>query len=125
MVAGEECNGGEDDGDLEEGFAQVIAGGLSFGVFDLLLIPAGDGLFFDEFVLPLVDVDFIFGDPGGGGGGVDGGLGGEDVDGDDVVVHADLFGLVLAPLIGCARLHEDGPGMGAVAEDRNHCNEDG
>jgi hypothetical protein len=85
----------------------------------------GDGFFLREFVFPLVDVGLVVDDSSGGGGGVDGGLEAEHIYGACEVVHADLFGLVLVPLVGCAGLHEDGSGVRTVAEDGDHGDKDG
>ena len=55
-VAGEEGDGAEDDRDLEEGFAEIVAGGLGFRVGDFAVEFVGSLLFFGDLGLPLFDV---------------------------------------------------------------------
>ena len=124
-VAGEEGDGTEDDRDLEEGFAEVVAGSLGFCVGDLVVEFVCFLLFGCYLGPPLFDVDFVLFALGAGGCGVEGGQDGEEIDRDREVVHADLLGLILVPLVGGAGLHENRLGVGAVAEDGDHGDEDG
>ncbi len=124
-VAGEEGDGAEDDGDLEEGFAKIVAGGLVFGEFNVCFELTGRGLFFGEVFFPFLDMGLIFPGLGGYGCGVDAGLEGEEIDVDGEVVHADLLGLILVPLVPGAGLHKDSFGVGTVADDGDHGDENG
>ena len=114
LLAGEQGDGGEDDGDLEEGLAEIEAGGAVFGDLDL-----------GEVFFAFLDVLEVVGAFGGGGGGVAAGLEGEQVGGGAEGLVADGLGLILGPHIAGAGLHEDGFGVAAMAEHRDHGDEHG
>ncbi len=69
-VPGEQCDRGEDDGDLEKGFSEIVAGGLRLGVLDLVLELVGFGLIVDELGAPLGDLGAVVGDRLLGGGAI-------------------------------------------------------
>src|ERR1700733_761193 len=81
-------------------------------------------LLFGELGLPLFYMGFVFVDFLADGSLIGGGLDGQEVDGYGEIVHADLLGLVLVPLIAGAGLHEHGFGVGAVADNGDHGDED-
>ncbi len=68
---------------------------------------------------------FIFFELGLDGGVVGAGLQGEEILRDSDLLGADFAGLVEVPLVGGAGLHEDGFGVFAVTEDGDHGDEDG
>ena len=119
-LAGEERDGAEDHGYLEEGFAEVVASGFGFGAGNLGFEFAGSVLLFGQVGLPFGDVCLVLVAPGADGGGVCRGHRVEEVECDGEIVHADLLGLVFIPLIARTRLHENGFGVAAVAEDGDH-----
>src|ERR1700722_16319655 len=55
-VPSQQGDGGEDDGDLQERFSEIVAGGLALGVFDLVLQCVGLGLIVVELGGPLGDL---------------------------------------------------------------------
>ncbi len=74
-------------------------------MIDFCLESLGLGLLFGEVLLPFFDVSLVFPGLGGDGGGIVAGLEGEKIDVDLKVVHADLLGLIEAPLVAGAVLH--------------------
>ena len=116
----EQGDGGEDDGDLEQSFAEIEAGGLLFGSANLGFEMAGFGLLVSEVVLPAVDLFLVLGTPLSRFGRIVDGLKSEEIDGVGEVFAADLFGLVLVPNVAGAGLLEDGLGVAAMAEHGDH-----